>query len=125
MKTNCKMHGKKIFFKILVFFILLTSVLLSVGTTYGKYRIELSADIDFNVCPVELDRSMAKDDETGDLPGIEEETPTTVYQVQPGDTLETIAEKFGITVEALAAYNGLDPDAPINPGTILHIPPTD
>ena len=62
---------------------------------------------------------------TGEGPGIEEQTPTTVYQVQPGDTLETVAAKFGVTVEALIAFNKLEAPYTLTAGMILHIPPAD
>jgi membrane peptidoglycan carboxypeptidase len=44
------------------------------------------------------------------------------YTVIPGDTLEDIAARFGTTVEAIAALNGIDPDDPLIPGTVLAIP---
>ena len=118
--------SKKIFF--LFFISLLLLVTVSVGTTFAKYsKVIDDAQPEINFNPFEVDNKRKSGDPTDpdNRPGIEEQTPTTVYQVQPGETLTSIAEKFGITVEALAAYNGLDPDAPINPGTILHIPPTD
>lgn len=44
------------------------------------------------------------------------------YEVVPGDTLGEIAERLGVSVEALAAANNLaDPDALI-PGQVLTIP---
>jgi len=44
------------------------------------------------------------------------------YTVIPEDTLEDIAARFGTTVEAIAALNGIDPDDPLIPGTVLAIP---
>jgi membrane peptidoglycan carboxypeptidase len=44
------------------------------------------------------------------------------YTVVPDDTLEDIAARFGTTVEAIAALNGIDPDDPLIPGTVLAIP---
>src|SRR3954452_22892362 len=32
------------------------------------------------------------------------------YVVQPGDTLSAIAARAGVSLESLAAYNGLDPE---------------
>ncbi len=47
-----------------------------------------------------------------------------VHQVQPGDTLSGIAERYGIPVELLAQYNGIaDPDL-IYVGEELVIPPS-
>ncbi len=56
------------------------------------------------------------------------DTPTpdlsspTVYTVLPGDFLSVIAAKFGITVEALAAANGIDDPDKIYVGQELTIP---
>lgn len=58
-------------------------------------------------------------------PRIVEETPATVYQVQPGDTLASIAEKFHTTVEALIAYNKIENPDILQAGMILRIPPAD
>jgi LysM repeat protein len=45
-----------------------------------------------------------------------------VYEVQPGDTLSAIAQRFGSRVDAIAQRNNLaDPDR-IFPGQILRIP---
>jgi murein DD-endopeptidase MepM/ murein hydrolase activator NlpD len=45
-----------------------------------------------------------------------------IYVVQPGDTLFSIAERFGSTVEAIAAANGIADPSLINPGQKLIIP---
>ncbi|MGB2693713.1 MAG: polysaccharide deacetylase family protein [Dehalococcoidia bacterium] len=47
---------------------------------------------------------------------------TTTYEVQPGDTLYAIARRFGVTVNALAAANGLADPSQINVGQVLRIP---
>ncbi|WP_456414082.1 septal ring lytic transglycosylase RlpA family protein [Oceanithermus profundus] len=50
--------------------------------------------------------------------------PTTiarVHVVQPGDTLFAIARRFGVSVEALRAANGLTDDR-IHPGQVLVVP---
>ncbi len=44
------------------------------------------------------------------------------YEVQDGDTLEAIAAKFGVTVEAIEKANDLKPGDLIVPGQILKIP---
>jgi N-acetylmuramoyl-L-alanine amidase len=43
------------------------------------------------------------------------------YQVQPGDTLSAIAGRYGVSVDQLAAVNGLDPSALLISGRTLHI----
>jgi LysM repeat protein len=42
------------------------------------------------------------------------------YEVQPGDTLSAIAARLGVSVDALAAGNGLDPSGLLISGTTLH-----
>src|SRR6185437_8470293 len=43
-----------------------------------------------------------------------------IYQVQPGDTLSAIAGRLGVSVQSLAAANGLDPTGLLISGTTLH-----
>jgi LysM repeat protein len=43
------------------------------------------------------------------------------YQVRPGDTLSAIAVRLGISIDSLAATNGLDPSHLLISGTTLHI----
>jgi murein DD-endopeptidase MepM/ murein hydrolase activator NlpD len=45
-----------------------------------------------------------------------------VYEVQPGDTLFSIAQQFGSSVEAIVAANGITDPSLINPGQKLIIP---
>jgi murein DD-endopeptidase MepM/ murein hydrolase activator NlpD len=53
----------------------------------------------------------------------QEPTPEPpIYEVQPGDTLFTIAQRFGTTVEALVATNGIEDPSLINVGQKLVIP---
>lgn len=47
---------------------------------------------------------------------------TTVYVVEKGDTLSEIAKKFGISVKAIADFNGIDDPDVIATGQILRIP---
>jgi soluble lytic murein transglycosylase-like protein len=42
------------------------------------------------------------------------------YEVQPGDTLSAIAARLGVTIDSLAAANGLDPSGLLLAGTTLH-----
>ena len=49
-------------------------------------------------------------------------TPVTTYTVQPGDVLGQIAKDLGVTLEALAAANGLDDPYIIQPGQVLTVP---
>jgi N-acetylmuramoyl-L-alanine amidase len=43
------------------------------------------------------------------------------YQVQPGDTLSAIAARYGVSVNQLAAVNGLSPSGLLLSGSTLHI----
>jgi LysM repeat protein len=43
------------------------------------------------------------------------------YVVQPGDTLSAVASRAGMSVNELAAANGLDPLAPLLIGTVLRL----
>ena len=43
-----------------------------------------------------------------------------IYQVQPGDTLSAIAGRLGVSIQSLAAANGLDPTGLLISGTTLH-----
>lgn len=48
----------------------------------------------------------------------------STHIVQPGETLYRIALRYGVTVSALATYNGLTDPTRIHPGQILKIPTT-
>jgi LysM repeat protein len=49
-------------------------------------------------------------------------TPQTTYVVQEGDTLAAIAQRFGTTVEAMQAANGIEDPNEIIIGQVLVIP---
>jgi LysM repeat protein len=52
-------------------------------------------------------------------------TPTqvfVVYQVQDGDTFQSIAEAYNVTMEELIAENGFTQDQPLGEGEVLRIP---
>src|SRR3990172_13061417 len=48
---------------------------------------------------------------------------TRQYRVGKGDTLTSLARKYGLSVAALAAANGLSADAELRAGASLAIPP--
>lgn len=48
--------------------------------------------------------------------------PGTAYTVQSGDTLYSIAQRFGTTVQAIAEANGITDPSQINAGDVLIIP---
>jgi nucleoid-associated protein YgaU len=56
-------------------------------------------------------------------------SPTTIatgtgatYTVRPGDTMSSIAARYGTTVKELSAFNGIKDPSLIHPGQILKIP---
>ena len=48
--------------------------------------------------------------------------PMGGYTVRPGDTLSGLAAQAGVTVDAIAAMNGLDPDGFLIAGTVIKLP---
>ncbi len=63
-------------------------------------------------------------------PPVSEPAPNEVpsplqYTVQEGDTLETIAASFSVSVESLRRLNNLSPDAEVRPGQRIRIPLSD
>jgi soluble lytic murein transglycosylase-like protein len=48
--------------------------------------------------------------------------PQGAYKVRPGDTLGRLAAGAGVSVDAMAAMNGIDPAAPLLVGTVLKLP---
>jgi N-acetylmuramoyl-L-alanine amidase len=48
--------------------------------------------------------------------------PLGGYAVRLGDTLSSLASQAGVTVDAMAAMNGLDPDGLLVEGTVLKLP---
>ena len=56
-------------------------------------------------------------------------TPTTTvpvlrtYEIRPGDSLFSIAQLFGVSIDLLAELNGIDDPDRIEAGQILQLPP--
>jgi LysM repeat protein len=48
--------------------------------------------------------------------------PQGAYKVRPGDTLGSLASQTGVSVQAMAAMNGLDPSGVLLEGTVLKLP---
>lgn len=78
--------------------------------------------------PVEFTRKPTTTLEPVELP--DDELPSTTlpnlrparYEVQPGDTIGSIATKFGLTIDALLVANSLSDPNRLEAGTILRIP---
>lgn len=60
--------------------------------------------------------------ENGNGNGAETISTTFNYAVRPGDTVISIAVRFGTTVAAVQEANGLGPDAIIRPGQGMRVP---
>ncbi|NPV07968.1 MAG: LysM peptidoglycan-binding domain-containing protein [Anaerolineae bacterium] len=61
---------------------------------------------------------------TAAAPGAATEGPTT-YIIQAGDTLGQIAERLGVSLDALLAYNGITDASSIQVGQVIRVPPPD
>src|SRR5215217_1576599 len=48
--------------------------------------------------------------------------PQGHYKVRAGDTLSQLASSSGVSVDAMAAMNGIDPNAPLLIGTVIKLP---
>ncbi len=137
-----KNRRKQICLLITVSLLLLIAVVASVGTTFAKYKKEIelsqawsvvipgSGSGAASVTPSDDggesdDADEAKDTQDTQDTQETQDTHETVYTVQPGDTLSALAEKFGTTVAALAAYNHIENADLIQVGMILQIPPAD
>ncbi|MDR7415185.1 MAG: M23 family metallopeptidase [Armatimonadota bacterium] len=59
------------------------------------------------------------DTSRGATPG---RVPPLVHIVRPGDTLWDLARRYGVTVEAIAAANGMKPTQVLRIGQVLRIP---
>jgi LysM repeat protein len=56
------------------------------------------------------------------VPATSAPEPQGAYTVRAGDTLSGLAAQTGVSVEAMAAMNGLDPDGYLLTGTVLKLP---
>lgn len=70
-----------------------------------------------------FDKTMAADRRDTPSPGDQSsQAKTIIYIVAEGDTLDTIAERYSVTAEAIIIYNGLASKDDIFPGMSLSIP---
>lgn len=92
--------------------------IISIMKMFGLLDLDVSG-----VKPVEVTENIP------DMPGgkIEPNKPAiqNSYTVKSGDTLTAIANKHGVTVDALVKYNGIKNPNLIYPGQIIKIPPKD
>jgi LysM repeat protein len=118
--------------KRLTFYILL-NIFVSACTTLGVLFIwdQYSGPVPRNLLPKalsSLSRAPVATQPVEQTPGTPEApqaTPTeafTVYQVQSGDTFESIAAEHNVSVEELVAVNGFTSTQPLGEGEVLRIP---
>ncbi|HSM57570.1 MAG TPA: LysM peptidoglycan-binding domain-containing protein [Candidatus Sulfomarinibacteraceae bacterium] len=69
--------------------------------------------------PTETVEEEATPDES--TPPAPDPTPIT-YEVQPGDTLVRISERFGVSIQAIVQANGIANPDRIQPGDVIVIP---
>lgn len=104
------------------------------GTSAGSVNDDTSENTEDEsgpvVEPVNNTNTDSTDEPSGDSTGSTSDTPSTsgssgsvqLHLVKVGDTLESIAAEYGVTVEQIIATNALG-SASVTPGTILKIPP--
>jgi len=100
--------------------------LMVVGVTLGPVLIEekLSTPWREEEFSYSLFSSVkAEEMETSTLVSIKPRGETIEYQVQAGDTISTIAEKFGVSVDTIRWENDLKSVKEIKPGQVLRILP--
>jgi LysM repeat protein len=55
-------------------------------------------------------------------PAVSGPAPQGAYKVRAGDTLARLASQSGVSLQSMAAMNGLDPDGVLLEGTVLKLP---
>lgn len=53
---------------------------------------------------------------------VDDTSPISTYVVRPGDTLFTIAQRYGTTIDNILAVNSLQNPNNLYPGQVLNIP---
>lgn len=72
---------------------------------------------------VRLDQPPVEDWSTNGTPAVSSAAAPTTYVVQRGDTLQSIATRFGTTPSNLLAWNGLASNARVAPNQVLRVAP--
>jgi len=81
------------------------------------------APISVTISPPNVFQSTPTPDQAHDLPAPRQSVDS--YTVQPGDTLGSISQAYGITLEDLMQANGLNESSVLTIGMTLSIPPID
>lgn len=102
----------------LVKILLITIVLLLPLPAYGQWEEMIYTGVPYSVNRVEYHTQVQPTQPTQPTTKVN----TTDYLVQPGDTLWLLASQHGITVDKLAALNGLSSESPLIAGQRLKLP---
>jgi murein DD-endopeptidase MepM/ murein hydrolase activator NlpD len=74
------------------------------------------------VSPELASRADAADQDSGPLPPAPVTMELSSYRVRPGDSLASIAKRFGLFVDTIISANGISSVGAVKPGTQLRIP---
>jgi LysM repeat protein len=115
-----------------LFFYLTLNVLVSACTTLAVLFAwdQMQGPVPRGLLPVAFNRLSSPEETPAPLEtpaGNPEPQPTStemviVYQVQPGDTFESIAAQHNISVQTLVTANGFTRSQPLGAGEVLRIP---
>ena len=95
------------------------------GIALGPSLIEesFSSEPEGEMVPSVLSAATTEDLETSTLVSLKPRSEIIEYSVQSGDTVSTIAEKFGVSVDTIRWENDLKSVKDIKPGQVLRILP--
>ena len=102
------------------------AILVVGGITLGPTLIEENLSDPWRESVVSfpvLSAAVAEDLETSTLVSVKPRSEVIEYTVKPGDTVSTIAEKFGVSVDTIRWENDLKSVKDIKPGQVLRILP--
>jgi LysM repeat protein len=114
-----------------VFLFLMINLLISVGGTYAalsyweRSHHNLPPDLLEYVQESYINQATETPPVEGDKAATPQPTPTEVffiYQVQSGETFESIAEKYNMSINELVYVNGFKTAQPLEEGDALRIP---
>ena len=92
----------------------------------ARYGVTVDAIVAANNLPsrstIYAGQSLLIPSATGSQAPPQQTTTGGKYTVQPGDSLTTVAARFGVTRQALAAANGISPSSYLYVGQVINIP---
>jgi lysozyme len=82
----------------------------------------ISGNVDMDIMYRDLIKEIGGDNNTAPQPVKPQPVQNNTYTVKSGDTLSSIASKYGTTYQVLAAYNNIANPNLIYPGQVIKIP---